>query len=100
MVATDDRAVRLVSAVVLHASGFVRDGKPTGVSITSYAGTIENIAPGIVAKIRSHGHEVKVTITRPLGGGACHAVELEVIVDPTNPMWHVFTYAGDQWPSD
>lgn len=87
--------------VTLHASGFVRDGKPTSVSITSYDADLEDVVPGVVAQIESQGHDVQWTRMRPLGDWWMVAADLDVTVKidgrEDSHMWHHFCYAGDRW---
>lgn len=85
---------------VLHASGFVNGDRVSTVSLTSYDGDLEDIVPGIVARMESQGHEVSVSRTRPLGDWWLVQVDLSVIVkrdgEEISRMWHVFAYASDQ----
>lgn len=85
-------------STVLHASGFVHDNRPTSIRVTSYEGDLETVVPGIIRKIESQGHGVKVWRTKPLGDWWLVAVDLEVLVrDSDSVMWHHFAYPSDQW---
>ena len=88
-----------MSRTVFHASGFVDDGRASSVKITSYEGDLEDVVPGIVATIRSQGHDVKVSRTKPLGDWWLVAVDLLVTVKGSegNPMWHHFAYPDSPW---
>lgn len=88
---------------LLHASGFMRDGWPNEVKITSYDGTIEQVVPGIFERIEADGHDVKFRRTWPLGGGPLVKIDATVLVmrdgEQIGKMWHVFAYESDKWPS-
>lgn len=82
--------------MILHASGFVDDGRPSNVRIAAYDDTLANVASAVIAEIERHGHPTEIMTVRSLTG------ELKEVHAYTSinesELWHVFSEPGEQWP--
>lgn len=79
--------------MILHASGFVHDGRPSSVHIAVYEGNLADVASGVIAAIK---HPTKTTTVRSLGGWLR---EVHAYTDVNGvELWHVFSEPGEQWP--
>ena len=87
---------------VIHVSGHVRSRADafrtmTGISATTYEGTVKNIASGVLAECRRLGYKVRSRLMWSPDGEIreVHATTTGVsAVD----RWHLFTTASDPWP--
>jgi hypothetical protein len=90
-------------STVLHASGFADAGEVRGVRMTTYEGTIREVAVAVLSECERHGHSVSATWTTPLGSNEVIHADATVIVlkdgAPLGTMWHAFGYASDPWPT-
>ena len=87
---------------VIHVSGHVRSRADafktmTGISATTYEGTVKNIASGVLAECRRLGYKVRTRLTWAMEGDI-REVHATIIGASNVKMWHVFTTASDQWP--
>jgi len=86
---------------VIHVSGHVRSTLDvfklmTGLSATTYEGTVKDVASGVLAECRRQGYKVRTRLTWSLEG-EIREVHATVTSKGNVNMWHVFTSASDQW---
>ena len=86
---------------VIHVSGHVRSTLDvfklmTGLSATTYEGTVKDVASGVLAECRRQGYKVRTRLTWSLEG-EIREVHATVTGKGKVNMWHVFTSVSDQW---